>query len=123
MTPMIFRVYICQGPEKHVGHRPSVLNSADGSPLCRDCTWPVDEVEVVRVDEHPVLAVIERADEVGYEIELCSRPYADPPDRPCRIELRQGFGTFAGDRLATFRGASLDDCARVVSSNWPETKS
>jgi len=59
-SPVVFKVYICQGPEKHVGHRPSVLNSADGSPLCRDCTWPVDEVEVVRVCGEPIFGVSPR---------------------------------------------------------------
>jgi hypothetical protein len=43
---MIFKVYICQGPQHHVCE---VASAFDGG--CELCGYDIDEVEVVRVDE------------------------------------------------------------------------
>jgi hypothetical protein len=50
MTPVIFKVYICQGPKPHfINMRvaPALVEAL----RCEYCRAPVDEVEVVRVDD------------------------------------------------------------------------
>jgi len=71
-------------------------------------------------DEHPVLAVIERAREEGLDATV----YSYPPDRG-RIILSEGSPIWSvlrtvdsHDRKPQF---SLDECARELLASWPET--
>jgi hypothetical protein len=111
-----FKVYICQGPQHHVCE---VASAFDGG--CELCGYDIDEVEVVRVDEHPVLAVIQRAREDGYDLQLNDFP--DGHGRTAEITLETVVGEMRSRVLVNGGlpcGASLDECARELLANWPE---
>jgi hypothetical protein len=76
---MIFKVYICQGPEKHCSDSALSLTTLAGL-NCRLCDSPVDEVEVVRVDELLSDEAIER---VVHEL-----AYGEKGFTPARIQAQ-----------------------------------
>jgi hypothetical protein len=70
-------------------------------------------------DEHPVLAVIERALAEGRDTTV----YSYPPDRG-RIVLSEGSPRWAVLRTVDSHDRkpqlSLDECAQQLLANWPE---
>jgi hypothetical protein len=70
----------------------------------------VDDLRREWEDEHPVLAVIERAREEGYGWTMSGGSAGT-----FGINLWRGR-----NRIASSAGVSLDECARELLANWPE---
>jgi hypothetical protein len=102
-----------------VGAALHCVNAIPGTPFANDIE-AADEAAAPFLrkqfeDEHPVLAVIERAREEGLWIEL--GVVVRGGRQPAWITLRRAVFSRA------WYGLSLDECARELLANWPEGKS
>ena len=106
-----------------VGAALHCVNAIPGTPFANDIEAAVEaaapflrkQFEV----EHPVLAVIERAESKGLEVTLWS--YVREQRRLCEIELSgANDGPSVLDERTDDPKGSLDECARELLAHWPE---